>query len=63
MFSSRITESGEVRTTFRRNDVIYKTVGRIVVGIIVLHGNFDIHTIPGSLTVNDIRVQCLLAAV
>ena len=50
-------------TAFRCDDIIDKAVSRIIVGIVVLHGNFHIDSVPGSLAVDDFRIECFLALV
>ena len=50
-------------TALRRRDVIDKAVAALRIRIIMLHRHLDIHTVSGSLTVNDILIQRSLALI
>ena len=50
-------------TTFRGIDVINKRINVLGIGVVVLHGNFYIDIIPGSLTVKHLLIQRLFSLV
>ena len=50
-------------TTFRGIDVINKRINVLGIGVVVLHGNFYIDIIPGSLAVKHLLIQRLFAFV
>ena len=52
-----------MRSALRRIDVIDKTVSILCVGIVVLHGDFHSDSVFFSFTVNNVRIQRLLAPV
>ena len=59
----RVFKTGEVGSTLRGIDVIDEGIGILSIGVIMLHRDLDEHMIPLTLTVNDIRIQWLLALV
>ena len=44
-------------TALRGGDVIYKSIGILIIGIVVLHGYFHSHVVHRSLTVDDIFIE------
>ena len=57
------TESLYMCPALRRCNIIYKTVCVVAVGIIVLHGNFDIYAVFYSLAVDDLVIERSLALI
>ncbi len=53
----RVAETDQVHTAFRRRDIVDETVAVVVVCIVVLHRNLDVHIADAALAVNDIVVQ------
>ena len=50
-------------TALRCIDIIYKTIGILCIGIIMLQSNLYRYTILLTFTVNDLRVKCLFTSV
>lgn len=50
-------------TAFRRIDIIDKGIYILCIGIIMLHGNFHIYLLLGSLAVDDRRIELFIAFV
>ena len=44
-------------SAFRSRNIIYKSVAVLIVGIIVLHCNFNRYIVDDSLTVNNLLVK------
>ena len=59
----RIFKTGEVGSTLRGIDVIDEGIGILGIGVVVLHRDLDEHMITLALTVDDVRIQWLLALV
>ena len=62
-FGQGIPETYQMGTTLRCIDVIYKTVGTLCVGIIVLHGHFHINTILCSFKIQNILIKSCFTSV
>ena len=52
-----VPESHYMGTALRSGDVIYKSIGILIIRIIVLHGHFHSHVVHRSLTVDDIFIE------
>ena len=46
-----------MHAAFRRNNVVDESVGIFLEAVIMLHGHFDIDTVPNSLAVDDLIVE------
>ena len=45
-----------VETVNMCGDIIYKSISRLIIGIIMLHGNFNLNVIYHTFTVNNIFI-------
>ena len=50
-------------STLRGIDVIDESIGILGIGVVVLHRDLDEHMVTFTLTVNNVRIQRLLALV
>jgi len=58
-----ISETSNMGTTFRSINIVYKSVSILCIRIIVLHGNFNSHTVLLTLAINDLRIKSFFTSV
>ena len=58
-----LPESYDMHAAFRCKNIIDKSIHRLIIGIIMLHGNFHHDSVLNPLKIHNIRVQSLIASV